>query len=553
MAFQSIFGPGLKLGLVLVASQLGFSAAAAEFYNYWASNQLVSVPAQSGATNDPDADGVPNIVEFVLGTNPLVAGDTAGSIRPVLVSPVGTLEVQVYEQGGIKPGVQMDLSVSADLAHWVHPWWLRTVTNSLPTDASGSAREVFSTRMPGTNRVYIRCRADMVEAGPEVARYYVATNGSDSNAGTNTDKPFATLGKAVGLANPGDLIYVRGGTYPLSGKVSFSRSGAPGQPIRVRAYPGENPVFNSTATATGTDTFSLSGNCWWLYGLETTNSGHNGIRISGASNIIERCVVHHSRNTGIHISGSLTTGYNLVLNCDSYMNYDAAGNGQDADGFSAKWIIGLSNVFRGCRSWYNSDDGWDLWMATNAVTIENCWAFLQGFNIFGDTNWQGNGNGFKLGGNYVSAPHRMSHCLAFRNAVNGVDQNNNLAGQTIDHNTSWGNYGANYALNHGTNTTPHTIRNNISITGAKSNSFRTGSKLTNNSWQVFSSVTANDLLSVNTNFALLPRQANGDLPESPFLRLPLGGRFIDAGVKTGEPYKGAAPDLGAYEVPGWQD
>jgi len=311
-------------------------------------------------------------------------------------------------------------------------------------------------------------------------------------------------------------------------------------------------LFDFSGESTGTDGFSVSGNCWRLCGIETTNAGHNGINIGGASNTVERCVVHDSRNTGIHITGSTNTAYNLVLNCDSYRNYDAPTHGQNADGFSAKWVIGLGNVFRGCRSWDNADDGWDLWMATNSVVIENCWAFRMGFNIFGDTAWQGNGNGFKLGGNYVGTPHRLSHCLSFGNAANGVDQNNNIAGQTVDQNTVWGNLGANFSLKHGTNTTPHVVRNNISLAGAKSDSFTTGSLLTNNSWQIVSpAMTTNDLLSINTALALLPRKDNGDLPDSPFLRPLPDGRLVDKGVKIGESYSGSAPDLGAHETPTW--
>jgi hypothetical protein len=44
-----------------------------------------------------------------------------------------------------------------------------------------------------------------------------------------------------------------------------------------------------------------------------------------------------------------------------------------------------------------------------------------------------------------------------------------------------------------------------------------------------------------------PRQADGSLPVLPFLQPVSGGRLIDQGVDLGEPYSGAAPDLGAFE------
>lgn len=48
----------------------------------------------------------------------------------------------------------------------------------------------------------------------EEADYYVAVDGSDSNPGT-IDQPFATLQQAIDLAEPGELVYVRGGIYEI--------------------------------------------------------------------------------------------------------------------------------------------------------------------------------------------------------------------------------------------------------------------------------------------------------------------------------------------------
>jgi Pel9A-like, right handed beta helix region len=534
-----------------------FPATGAQFYNDWAAGHFADLPAQSGLTNDPDGDGEPNLVEFAFGADPRAAGGVAGAVAPQPGAIRGSnslFSVEILEREGHQPGTQIDLLLSSKVAgtNWFQPWWLRLATNSLPSDPPGSVRESFTTRLPGTNIWFVRPLATLFEAGPEAARYYVATNGSDSNSGRSLAAPFATLGKAASLANPGDLIYLRGGVYRASSTISLSRNGAPGQPIRVRPYPGEKAVFDFSGEATGSDGVSIKGNCWWICGLEITNAGHNGIRFSGASNVVERCVVHDCRNTGIHITGDTNTSYNLVLNCDSFHNYDAPTHGQNADGFTAKWIIGPGNVFSGCRAWENADDGWDLWMATNTVVITNCWSFREGTNIFGDTAWQGNGNGFKLGGNYVATPHRLVRCLAFANMANGVDQNNNLAGQTVDNNTAWANKKANFNLKHGANTTPHIIRNNLSIAGASSDSFTSGSLLTNNSWQVLSPAAGtNDVLSVDFAPATGPRRDDGGLPEIPFLRPVPTSRLVNRGVQTGGSFIGAAPDLGALESPEW--
>ena len=46
------------------------------------------------------------------------------------------------------------------------------------------------------------------------AVYYVATDGSDSNAGSK-DKPFATLNKANKVVHAGDTVWIHGGIYDL--------------------------------------------------------------------------------------------------------------------------------------------------------------------------------------------------------------------------------------------------------------------------------------------------------------------------------------------------
>ena len=148
----------------------------------------------------------------------------------------------------------------------------------------------------------------------------------------------------------------------------------------------------------------IRGDYWYLKGLEVENAADNGIAISGSHNIVEDVVLHHNDDTGLQITVSEaqatdnTRGAdNLILNCDSFENYDAATNGENADGFAAKLRIGAGNVFRNCRAWNNVDDGWDLFAADDVVVIENCWSFLNGSTSRG-SGPSGDGNGFKLGG-----------------------------------------------------------------------------------------------------------------------------------------------------------
>ena len=120
---------------------------------------------------------------------------------------------------------------------------------------------------------------------------------------------------------------------------------------------------------------TTNGNYWRIKGLEIARAGDNGIKLEGSYNIIERCVFHHCGDTGLQIGfghyddnpGDLAA-YNEIINCDSYLNFDFDDMGSDADGFACKMHPGLGNVFRGCRSWRNSDDGWDLFRPTTTLS-----------------------------------------------------------------------------------------------------------------------------------------------------------------------------------------
>ncbi|MFC0774984.1 right-handed parallel beta-helix repeat-containing protein [Terrimonas alba] len=73
--------------------------------------------------------------------------------------------------------------------------------------------------------------------------YFVATTGSDANAGT-VDNPLRGINTALSKANPGDTVIVRTGIYYE--KVSFQKSGRLDKHITLKAYTGEKPVIDGT-------------------------------------------------------------------------------------------------------------------------------------------------------------------------------------------------------------------------------------------------------------------------------------------------------------------
>ncbi len=378
------------------------------------------------------------------------------------------------------------------------------------------------------------------------AQIFVAPDGDDNNPGT-IDLPFKTLTKAISVSGPDSLIYLRGGVYYDSTTIRLNKSGTDGHYIKIWAYQDEVPIidFSGQPVSTSSRGLAITHNYWHLKGLTIINAKDNGIHISSFYNIVENCVINNCNDTGIQISNG--GSYNLILNCDSYLNHYPLTNGENADGFAAKLGIGPGNIFRGCRSWNNSDDGYDMYEAADTVLVDNCWAFRNGYNLWGILNFAGDGNGFKLGGNYFADPHKIIRSVAFDNVAKGFDQNNNTAGITVYNNTAWGNGSRNFSFPTAPTSGSHILKNNISFEGQ--NLIVSGSIEETNSWQGFT-VSSADFRSLDSTLALASRDSEGNLPYNDLLRLASGSSLIDAGVYVGLPYNDSAPDLGAFEFEG---
>ena len=377
------------------------------------------------------------------------------------------------------------------------------------------------------------------------AEFYVSTSGNDSNAGTLAS-PFATPQKAFAVMASSDTVYVRGGTYNLSTQVKTVVAGTAANYCELWAYPGEKPVFNFASLPSATKGLYVSKDYWHVLGIEVANATDNGIIVAGSGySVVEGCVVHDCNNDGIRLgSSSAAAHHTLVLNCDSYRNFQVASGGNNGDGFSAKAGTGPGNVFRGCRAWNNSDDGWDFYENDGiTIVLENCWAFANGLNLWGVSNFSGNGNGFKLGGASTAAEHILKNCLAFDNVHDGFDQNYNSGGVTLYNCTGFRN-AVNFQFPDVPDVGVDVMKNNISHNGQVI--INGTAQLTANSWQGLT-VTDADFTSVNAATATTARNSDYSLPTLSFLHLAAGSDLIDAGVNVGLPYNGSAPDLGAYE------
>lgn len=418
--------------------------------------------------------------------------------------------------------------------------------------------------------------------------YYSSPDGTGDGLSIST--PCAITSAWGKLTTPGDTLFLRGGIYYINAKQSINKTGTADNRICIFAYPSETPILDFSGQPYGSSNPGISLNSGSSYmhikGIVVRYAGDNGIINNGNYHIIENCVFYGNCDTGLqHKEG----GGNLIKNCDSYNNFDyqtggtgAADFGGNADGFADKQFTNTNpNTYDGCRAWNNSDDGWDLFQRVGNVIIKNCICYQNGPATYNLTNhprattdaaWfanfpmtvtnadagtdyvtltsytnYGNGNGFKLGGDYTDSDVTVTNCLSVANTVRGYDQNNNYGTMTLYNNTAYRN-GRDYGFgNSGGGIL--IIKNCVSLASLSANQLSTQTVTNvNNSWNT-SGVTcdAADFESIDTTLILTPRQADGSLTVTTFMHLVDGSDLIDAGTAVSLPFSGSAIDLGCYE------
>ncbi|MDR0412281.1 MAG: right-handed parallel beta-helix repeat-containing protein [Dysgonamonadaceae bacterium] len=401
------------------------------------------------------------------------------------------------------------------------------------------------------------------------ADYYLSPNGNDSNDGLSLEKAWKSPNKAFQTLAAGDVLWVKGGTYTVTEPVKTKNAGSSSRPIRVYAVRGEKPVFDcSSYRAYGGENAGKRGvelrQAWWhVRGIKVYMSGNSGILIAGENIVVEGCVVEECGHDGFSIASGAREV--LVLNCDSYRNANTDSNGENGDGFAAKEGTGI--VFRGCRAWENCDDGWDVYGGNQAVLIDSCWAFGNGVNYWPQyiSSFQGDGNGFKLGGGGGvdgNAPNVVLHSFAFNNVAKGFDQNHNAWGVTVIHSTGYNNRGmGNFAFQDTPSRGKHLMVNNLSYAGTGQN-IAAGSTETANSWnlglqlsdEMFEALPAAD--NANAKYDRDDDYRLTDPRLTALFTLKESHPAIDRGVVQtyirlkpyyAVPYCGSAPDLGARE------
>ncbi|MBR1547145.1 MAG: right-handed parallel beta-helix repeat-containing protein, partial [Prevotella sp.] len=306
-------------------------------------------------------------------------------------------------------------------------------------------------------------KTDEVEEQPDIILgdvIWCAPDGDDATADGSEGKPFFDVQKAIDLAEPGDRIWMKAGTYVYSKRINIDdHNGTADKPIELFGYQGRAVLdFSGMPYHAHSNNpyqgIRLTSSYWHFYHIDITNASDNGLLIErnkptggsasdivsrtqdGHDNLIEECDFYRNGDTGLQMKNLASN--NRVINCDSYLNCDE--DEGDADGFAPKISVGDNNYFYGCRAYLNSDDGWDVFFKKDGgfgdnmtIIMENCISYKNGFLDEKTIAPSGNGNGFKCGSNQGAMNVYMNRCLAIHNKAKGFDQNHN-AGDIIMNN-----------------------------------------------------------------------------------------------------------------------
>ncbi|WP_026884015.1 right-handed parallel beta-helix repeat-containing protein [Clostridium akagii] len=172
-----------------------------------------------------------------------------------------------------------------------------------------------------------------------------------------------------------------------------------------------------------------------ITGITINYPQRQGISVQSCSGkTIKNCTVTHAQFAGIEAKDSVSKI--TFDSCISNNNYDAASDGENADGFGIK--NGATNItLKNCSSTGNSDDGYDCYTAGNNITFIGCKAINNG------SGGNGDGNGFKLGpcsyngvdGGLIT----VTNCTATNNKGWGFLRNHNKVTPVQSGNVATGN------------------------------------------------------------------------------------------------------------------
>ena len=143
---------------------------------------------------------------------------------------VGAPAAPAFQDGGVAPATTYSYTVVA----------VDAMGNASPPSAPAS---VTTPSAGGGGNIGSALPARLPQSTGAV--FYVAPNGSNSNAGTLTS-PWETIQHALNTLQAGQKALVRAGTYREA--LRMNRAGTASAPITIEAFPGEQPIIDGEHT-----------------------------------------------------------------------------------------------------------------------------------------------------------------------------------------------------------------------------------------------------------------------------------------------------------------
>ena len=210
---------------------------------------------------------------------------------------------------------------------------------------------------------YTHVQMNIVESGQRILS--VSIQGDDNNSGT-LQQPWKTFSHAVSQSQPGDIIWVREGSYKQ--QLAPLNSGAENKPIIFAAYPGETVILNgkgvdlekNVAQVTPFDgLIHLNAvNYVWIVGFQIKNSAEMGIMVYDSDNIvIQDNYTYGTASSGIAVwkSQNIIVDGNEVEKANVSLPQENMSIGEDVKNFEIRY----NHIHHGTNT-NNGGEGLDI-------------------------------------------------------------------------------------------------------------------------------------------------------------------------------------------------
>ena len=282
--------------LAAVARDAGGTTVSGVAMTWTSRDTTIAKVAASGAVTALAAG-----VTYIIAT-----GDNQSDSAQLSVIPVPVAAISVTPSTGAltTPNTLQLSATTRDSAGNVLTGRAIAWSSSTPGVAAVTAAGVVSGLAAGTATIVatsngISDSASITVSVPATihAGYYAAPNGASSNDGSYA-RPWdlrTALAGGNGRVQPGDTIWMRGGTY--TGTYRSMVTGAAGRPVVVRGYPGERAIIDANTSASSPSVFYVGGAYSVFWGFEITNSNPIRMTSSTSNNARPNVIVNYANHT----------------------------------------------------------------------------------------------------------------------------------------------------------------------------------------------------------------------------------------------------------------